>query len=109
MTSCTVNPGYWSNVNKGFTVTTSTTAALPTQTPPAVWAVQVVVPKSSSNNGGPLQLVFGPILGIKTVNLNGTAVAMVTSPSVTCSVLETGGNNINIKQQCHHYRGECGG
>ncbi|MGB9292303.1 MAG: pilus assembly protein TadG-related protein [Desulfobaccales bacterium] len=93
---CTVTPGYWSFLNKGFTGTTSTTATLPTQTPPAVWAVQVVVPKSSSNNGGPLQLIFGPILGIKTVNLNGTAVAMVTSPSVTFSVLQTGGNNINV-------------
>ncbi|MGP8106131.1 MAG: ice-binding family protein, partial [Desulfobaccales bacterium] len=75
---------------------TSTTATLPTQTPPAVWAVQVVVPKSSSNNGGPLQLIFGPILGIATVNLSGTAVAMVKSPSVIFSVLQTGGNNINV-------------
>ena len=45
LTYCTVTPGYWSNVNKGFTGTTSTTATLPTQTPPAVWAVKVVVPK----------------------------------------------------------------
>ncbi len=96
LTYCTVNPGYWSNVNKGFTGTTSTTATLPTQTPPAVWAVQVVVPKSSSNNNGPLQLVFGPILGITTVNLNGTAVAIVKSPSVAWSVLETGSNSITL-------------
>jgi len=96
LTYCTVTPGYWSNVNKGFTGTTSTTATLPTQTPPAAWAVQVVVPKSSSNNGGPLQLIFGPILGIETVNLNGTAVAMVKSPSVTWSVLETGSSSITL-------------
>jgi len=96
LTYCTVTPGYWSNVNKGFTGTTSTTATLPTQTPPAVWAIQVVVPKSSSNNGGPLQLIFGPILGIETVNLNGTAVAMVKSPSVTWSVLETGSSSITL-------------
>ncbi len=96
LTYCTVTPGYWSNVNKGFTGTTSTTATLPTQTPPAVWAVKVVVPKSSSNNGGPLQLVFGPILGIKTVNLNGTAVAIVKSPSVAWSVLETGSSSITL-------------
>ncbi|MGP8105001.1 MAG: ice-binding family protein [Desulfobaccales bacterium] len=96
LTYCTVTPGYWSNVNKGFTGTTSTTATLPTQTPPAVWAVQVVVPKSSSNNGGPLQLLFGPILGIATVNLGGTAVAMVKSQSVTWSVLETGSSSITL-------------
>ncbi|MGB7910707.1 MAG: ice-binding family protein [Desulfobaccales bacterium] len=96
LTYCTVTPGYWSNVNKGFTGTTSTTATLPTQTPPAVWAVQVVVPKSSSNNNGPLQLVFGPILGITTVNLNGTAVAIVKSPSVAWSVLETGSSSITL-------------
>ena len=96
LTYCTVTPGYWSFVNKAFTGTTSTTATLPTQTPPAVWAIQVVVPKSSSNNGGPLQLIFGPILGIETVNLNGTAVAMVKSPSVTWSVLETGSSSITL-------------
>jgi len=101
LTYCTVTPGYWSNVNKGFTGTTSTTATLPTQTPPAVWAIQVVVPKSSSNNGGPLQLIFGPILGIRTVNLNGTAVAMVvpvasggSGASGPWSILETGSNSV---------------
>jgi phosphoribosylanthranilate isomerase len=61
----------------------------------------VVVPKSSSNNGGPLQLIFGPILGIRTVNLNGTAVAMVvpvasggSGASGPWSILETGSNSV---------------
>ena len=96
LTYCTVTPGYWSIVNRAFTGTTSTTATLPTQTPPAVWAIQVVVPKSSSNNGGSLQLVFGPILGIKTVNLSGTAVAIVKSSSVKLSILETGSGSITL-------------
>ncbi len=41
-------------------------------------------------------MVFGPILGIKTVNLNGTAVAIVKSPSVAWSVLETGSSSITL-------------
>ncbi|MGA7577366.1 MAG: pilus assembly protein TadG-related protein [Desulfobaccales bacterium] len=100
LTYCTVTPGYWSFVNRAFTGTTSTTATLPTQ---AAWAVQVVVPKSSSNNGGPLQLIFGPILGIKTANLNGAAVAIVKSlasgasgASGPWSILETGSNSVTL-------------
>ena len=98
-----MTPGYWSFLNKAFTGTTSTTATLPAQIPPAAWAVQVVVSKSSSNNGGPLQLIFGPILGIKTVNLNGAAVAIVKSLGSGASggpgpwsILETGNNSVTL-------------
>ena len=76
LTSCTLTPGYWSFVNSKFTSTTDPTATLPTETPPALWAVQVVVAKSAGNNGGPLSLLFAPIWGINTTNLSGTAVAI---------------------------------
>lgn len=90
LTDCQVQSGYWSLVQGKFFATA------PTETPTPVQAVQVVVAKSAGNNGGPLQLIFGPILGISTSDLSGTAVAVVKSPQGIWSILETGTGTVTI-------------
>ena len=98
LTDFTLEPGYWSFASSKFTKTTATNATPPTETPPAVWAVRVVVEKNSNNNGGPLPLSFAPILpGISsTQDLNGTAVAVTKSTQTTWAVLETGNKQLYI-------------
>ena len=44
-------------------------------------AIQVTITKTSGQNGGPVQLFFGPVLGIKTMDVSATAVAVVGSPT----------------------------
>lgn len=43
-------------------------------------AMQVTVAKTAGHNGGPLSMMFANILGFKSVNLGGQAVAMVSFP-----------------------------
>ncbi len=71
----TITTGYWN-------LTTSTMKS-DTSTPIAgdVPAVKVTISKSAGNNGGPVNLYFGSLLGMPSVNLSATAVAVSGSPA----------------------------
>lgn len=93
LTDCTVTNGYWSTVNHIFQDSSITPTA--TDIP----AIKVMVAKSSGNNGGPLNLSFAPILGIRTVDLSGTAIAMITATSTVTGgwgILEIGNGNVSV-------------
>jgi Flp pilus assembly protein TadG len=76
LTSCQVSSGYFSLTGKK--VPLQSQATVPTNSDvPAVW---VTVAKSEGNNGGPLQLFFGSLWGVRTVNLQGQAVATLSYP-----------------------------
>ncbi|CAB3726835.1 hypothetical protein LMG22037_05240 [Paraburkholderia phenoliruptrix] len=72
-----VQTGYW-NV-KG---TPAGMQALPVPAPGAYDrpAVQVTVSRAAGQNGGPLSLVLAPVLGITTMPISATAVAVISAP-----------------------------
>jgi uncharacterized membrane protein len=73
--SGTISTGYWN---------LTTSVLNPTSITPVIGevpAVKVNISKSPGNNGGPVPLIFGSLLGISSVNLDATAVAVVGSPS----------------------------
>ncbi len=72
--NCQVQPGYWSLKTK----TLQSTGIIPTSTD--VPAVQVHIAKSTGNNGGPIQMMFAPILGINTFNLQAQTTAIISFP-----------------------------
>lgn len=73
LTNCTVQSGYWSMVQRLFFT------IAPTETPPPVPAVQVVVAKKSGQNDGPLQWFFATALGFSpTKDLSATSVATLS-------------------------------
>ena len=78
LANATITAGYWD-------ITGVSTVLKATNITPGVndvTAVKVTVSKSAGNNGGPVQLFFGNVLGISTVNLSAKAVAAAGSPSV---------------------------
>jgi Flp pilus assembly protein TadG len=76
LTDCTVQPGYWSVVQRLFFTTA------PAEIPPPVPGIQVVVAKKSGQNNGPLQWLFAPVLGFSpTKDLSATSVAAVAFPA----------------------------
>lgn len=70
-----VTTGYWSLTNAVLQSTNITPGA--TDVP----AVQVTISKSSGVNGGPVNLFFGTVLGLPTVNLHAIATAATGSPN----------------------------
>ena len=75
LTDCEVQSGYWSLSTKTF----QSSGIIPTATD--VPAIQVKVTKTAGENGGPLTLLFAPILGVSQEDLSGQAVAMISGPS----------------------------
>ena len=75
ITDCQVQAGYWSLTGK----TLQSTAIIPTATD--VPAIQVGVGKTAGHNGGPLQMLFAPILGVNTIDLAAKAVAIISFPT----------------------------
>ena len=97
LTDCDVTYGYWSLVSQTLQPFSITPQA--TDMP----GVQVVVSKRPGQNGGPLQMIFGPIVGLSSYPLSGGAVAIL-KPVANWSILETGNgsvtlnNNVNINR-----------
>jgi len=69
--------GYWNmtGINSGLNPSGSVRG------PNDVPAIQVTVSKSAGKNGGPVNLFFGPAVGIKTMNIGAKAIAISGSPS----------------------------
>ncbi len=89
LTDAQVQYGYWSSLT--HTLQGSGITPQSTDMP----AIQVVVSKSSGQNGGSLPLLFAPILGVNTVNLSGTAMAILKTQGIW-SILETASGTVTI-------------
>ncbi|KVT54102.1 pilus assembly protein TadG-related protein [Burkholderia ubonensis] len=76
LSTAQVQTGYW-NVT-GSPAGLQSTAIKPGQYDRP--AVMVSVSLSKGNNGGPMSLVFAPMLGVKTLPVSATAVAVISSP-----------------------------
>jgi Flp pilus assembly protein TadG len=95
LSDCQVQYGYWSLLTRTlqpYTITPQSTD---------VPAIQVVVAKGvdkksgAIHNGGPLQMLFAPIFGVHSMDLNAGAVAML-KPNATWSILETGNGSVTL-------------
>lgn len=75
LVNATLTPGYWNLTSSTLKATSVTpvTGDVP--------ALKVTISKSAGNNGGPVSLYFGSVLGLASVNLSATAVAVVGSPT----------------------------
>ena len=78
LTDATVQTGFW-NIT-GTPSTLQATTITPGQYD--LTAVQVTISKMAGVNGGPVNLIFGPIIGIKTANVSAQAVAVTGAPSM---------------------------
>lgn len=77
ITNSSVQYGYW-NIS-GTPSTLQATTITPGQYD--LPAVKVTISKTAGHNGGPVQLYFGNLLGISTVDVSATAVAVVGGAS----------------------------
>ena len=104
LTDCQVDYGYWSMLN--HTLQSSGITPQKTDAP----AIRVTIRKSSGNNGGPVQLLFAPIFGVKTFDVSARAVAKLNSSSGLWSILETGNGTVTISNNAGVQRdvGICG-
>lgn len=104
LTDCQVDYGYWSKLSH----TLQSSGITPQKTDAA--AIRVTIQKSSGNNGGPIQLLFAPIFGVKTFDLSARAVAKLNSSSGLWSILETGNGRVTINNNADVQRdvGICG-
>ena len=89
LTDAQVQYGYWSALT--HTLQGSGITPQATDFP----AIQVVVAKSSGQNGGSLPLFFAPILGVNTVDLSGASMAIIKTQGIW-SILETGSGKVTI-------------
>lgn len=72
-----VETGYW-NISGGSSL--QSTAIVPTAADAP--AVQVTVMKAAGQNGGPVELMFGPLIGVSTVDVGATGIAVMGSPQI---------------------------
>ncbi len=89
LTDVQVQYGYWSALShtlQGYGITPQSTDYP---------AIQVVVAKSSGQNGGSLPLFFAPILGVNTIALSGASMAIIKTQGIW-SILETGNGTVTI-------------
>jgi Flp pilus assembly protein TadG len=89
LTDAEVQYGYWSALTHSLQGSGITPQS--TDFP----AIQVVVAKSSGQNGGSLPLIFAPVLGVDTVDLSGASMAILKSQGIW-SILETGTGTVTI-------------
>jgi len=75
LANATITPGYWDLTGVNGLRATSITPG-----PNDVPAIQVKISKSAGNNGGSVPLLFGSLMGINTVDLSATAIAVTGSP-----------------------------
>lgn len=73
----TVQTGYWNM--KGNPATLQATTITPDDD--ELTAVKVSISKAAGKNGGPVQLFFGPIIGLQTVDVGATAIAVSGGPA----------------------------
>ena len=74
LTNCVVEYGYWNLKTK--TLQSAGIAPTASHLP----AVQVTITKAEGLNGGPIQMFFAPILGVRTRDLSARAVAVISGP-----------------------------
>jgi hypothetical protein len=74
LTDCLVEYGYWHLITK----TLQSAGIVPTAS--HLPAVQVTITKAEGLNGGPIQMFFAPIFGVRTRNLSARAAAVITGP-----------------------------
>jgi hypothetical protein len=72
LSNCQVEPGYWSLTGRVLQATGIT----PTNND--VPAIRVRVSRTAGQNGGPVNLFFGPILGANTTSVSAQAVAFIS-------------------------------
>lgn len=75
LTDCQVQSGYWSFATK----TLQSTGILPTSAD--VPAIKVTIAKTVGKNGGPVQMLFGPILGKRFSDVSAQALAFISGIS----------------------------
>jgi hypothetical protein len=105
LTDCQVDYGYWSML----THTLQSSAITPQKTDAA--AIRVTIQKSAAKNGGPVELRFAPIFGVKTFDVSAQAIAKLNASSGLWSILETGNGTVTISNNASVQRdvGICGG
>lgn len=74
----TVQTGYWNLARTPSTLQSETLTPLAANDAPAV---QVMVPKTTGVNGGPIATFFARIFGIQNLSLSANAIAVVSPPS----------------------------
>jgi Flp pilus assembly protein TadG len=104
LTDCQVDYGYWSKLS--HTLQSSGITPQKTDAP----AIRVTIRKTSGLNGGPVNLLFAPIFGVKTFDVSARAVAKLNSSSGLWSILETGNGTVTINNNASVQRdvGICG-
>lgn len=75
LTDCQAQPGYWSLALK----TLQSTGIVPTSND--VPAIKVTLAKAAGTNGGPVRMMFAPILGRSFCELRAQALAFISAPS----------------------------
>jgi hypothetical protein len=98
LTDCQVDYGYWSKLSH----TLQSPGITPQKTDAP--AIRVTIRKTSGKNGGPAQLLFAPIFGVKTFDLSARAVAKLNSSSGLWSILETGNGTVTISNNANVQR-----
>ena len=76
LTDCQVEYGYWSLL---ATRPLQSAGIVPTASD--LPAIQVRLAKAVGHNGGPIQMFFAPIFGVKTRDLSARAVAVISFPT----------------------------
>jgi Flp pilus assembly protein TadG len=79
LTDCTVDTGYFDLSGQVSGIQSPATVTTPG--PDEIAAVKVTVSKSVGNNGGPLNLFFGFILGVTSIDVSASAIAVTGSPN----------------------------
>jgi hypothetical protein len=74
LTNCLVEYGYWNLITR----TLQSAGIVPTAS--HLPAVQVTITKAEGLNGGPIQMFFAPILGVRTRDLSARAAAVISGP-----------------------------
>jgi hypothetical protein len=77
LTDADISVGLWNLAGGSSALKSISSTPLANDVP----AVKVTISKSAGKNGGPVSLFFGPTMGIHTVDLSATAIAMMGSPS----------------------------
>jgi Putative Flp pilus-assembly TadE/G-like len=75
LTDCQAQPGYWNLALK----TLQSTGIVPTSND--VPAIKVTLAKAAGANGGPVRMMFAPILGRSFCELRAQALAFISAPS----------------------------
>ncbi|MDB5774077.1 MAG: pilus assembly protein TadE [Herbaspirillum sp.] len=83
LSSATVTTGYWNLAGSPSTLQATTITPGANDVP----GLQVTVTRSANQNGGPINLPFGALLGLASTNASATAVAVAAAPGTVAGGL----------------------